>query len=156
MNEWVVFGLCRPPNLSLGPSWITSLWSYAWKWSLATCSLAFCSLDLFTICSRIWWYYPPLTNHLQIDPDGYGEEKGERSARSHLQRLPLFIRLSDFPTTFNSPLSLPPLILNSNVFLVSWYSFSSVLESLTLRVTPKPDYIPNWSLLEQAETQPKL
>lgn len=150
MNEWAVFSPRQPPDLSLGPPWTTSLWSYTWKWSLAICSLSFCPPDLsVTICWCIWWHYPPLTNYLQTDPNGY-EKKGVQSSLTHLQRLPLLISPLDFPQDFqNSPVSLPLFILNSNVFFVSCYCLSRVSGSLTLTVTPKLDYIPNWSLLQQ-------
>lgn len=56
--------------------------------------------------------------------------------RSHLQRLPLLTGLSDFPHDLqNSHISLPPRILNLNVFLVSGYCFACVLRGLPLRVT---------------------
>lgn len=40
-----------------------------------------------------------------------------------------------FPLDFQSHIFLPPLIVNSDVFLICWYCFSSILGSLTLTVT---------------------
>lgn len=124
------------------PPWTTSLWSYARKWSLAICSLSFCPPDLpVAICWCVWWHYPPLTNYLQTDPNGYEEKRVQRSL-THLQRLPLLISLLDFPHDFqNSPVSLPLFILNSNVFFASCYCWSRVPGSLTLTRTPKLNYI---------------
>lgn len=142
MNEWAVFSPRQPLNLSLGPPLNHQPLELRSEVISSHLFSLFCPLDLpVAICWCVWWHYPPLTNYLQTDPNGYEEKRVQRSL-THLQRLPLLISLLDFPHDFqNSPVSLPLFILNSNVFFVSCYCWSRVPGSLTLTQTPKLNYI---------------